>query len=290
MRSFALILILSIVAPTAVDANRHGGVRQRMRVALASAPPPLISRQHKTILAFSAKAGCTFAVKWMFRHIGLLAAAEAHHPWVHRYRTNVYYSSREYQLAREDVVAHPQQYRVVKVVRDPFARAVSSYVAANTTGHVDTELSDFLQREVSRRARFSFREFVDFLADIDLAAANIHHRLQSHPIDRVAQELDLGLRVVRLEESMQRLPEVEDILGLPRFDLQLIRESPHHTQHDPNVANRFYADTRFEIFGQRGVTMPPYTAFYRQELLDRIDDLYRVDVVGFGYKKPTLPR
>ena len=40
-------------------------------------PQPIVDRRNKIVLLWSAKAGSVFAIKWMFKHMGLLEEALA---------------------------------------------------------------------------------------------------------------------------------------------------------------------------------------------------------------------
>ncbi len=44
---------------------------------IVASPQPIVDSQHKIVLLWNAKAGCTFAVKWMLGHMGLLREALA---------------------------------------------------------------------------------------------------------------------------------------------------------------------------------------------------------------------
>src|SRR2546430_4163633 len=105
-------------------------------------PQPIVDLRNKIVLLWSAKAGSVFAIKWMFKHMGLLEEALAFHPWIHCYRMNVFCLSDRYKAAVEDFFHSPLSYRVIKFVRSPFKRAVSSYV------HVRSE-----ERRVGKECR-----------------------------------------------------------------------------------------------------------------------------------------
>ena len=92
-------------------------------------PIPLYSEDLRLTVLWSAKAGCTFAVKWFFLHAGVLKAALAHPPngWPHDYR-NAVFCKRSGYLKGLPRAFGPDMH-VVKFVRDPFERCVSAYLA-----------------------------------------------------------------------------------------------------------------------------------------------------------------
>ena len=76
----------------------------------------LIDRPRRLLLDWSAKAGCTLAIKMLFRYQGLLDEAEKFSEWVHDYRIRVYYAN--YGVATHRDLIDPGLLKV-KVVRNP---------------------------------------------------------------------------------------------------------------------------------------------------------------------------
>ncbi|MBW2456555.1 MAG: hypothetical protein JRI68_18700, partial [Deltaproteobacteria bacterium] len=117
---------------------------ETQRAALSHRPQPLVHPDLGLAVLFSAKAGCTFAVKWFFRQVGLLDAALAYSSWVHDYRIDRFYGGESY---RPEALLDPGM-RVIKFARDPYERTVSSYVHAVRTGYDDPKVQDCLGRVV----------------------------------------------------------------------------------------------------------------------------------------------
>ena len=69
---------------------------------LVSPSQPLVSLSHRLVLFFSAKSGCTFAIKWFLQQTHMLEAARYYHPWVHNYRRDVLYNSKEHERGIKD--------------------------------------------------------------------------------------------------------------------------------------------------------------------------------------------
>jgi hypothetical protein len=240
-----------------------------------------VDASNKLVLIWSAKAGCTFAIKWLLDHMGLLEEAIAYDRWVHRYRVEKLYASEAHEAAVENFLVSPASYRVVKLVRQPFKRVVSSYAHAATCGYEDARISAFLGRAVDGTCRFSFREFVHYLESINLRRGNIHHRLQTHPLERIYIAAPSFL--VDLDRSLQSFSRLEVFLGLPRTELRRYLNSHHHVQPAPASAGAFSGDIAFDILHKSHRELPVYRSFYDQDLEDRVYRLYAEDFLRYGF-------
>lgn len=136
---------------------------------------------------------------WYLQRVGLLEAAKAHHPWVHRYRGEVLYESMPYVQARDLITRESSQaWMYVKVARDPIRRCVSSYRHALKHGYENERMSQALGRDINHVKGFSFETFLGYLRSIDLHDCDIHHRVQKHALDTV----DFGrTRLINVDEE-----------------------------------------------------------------------------------------
>lgn len=250
----------------------------RVKKLLSTRPPPVVDSQNKLILLWSAKAGCTFAIKWLFHHMDLLKESARR---VHQYRVKKLYPSRRYKAAIEEFSNSPSTYRMVKFVRDPFKRAVSSYLQAARFGHEDVGISAFLGRSLDASTRFSFREFVRYLQSIDVVKCDIHHQTQTHLLER--HLIPATMFLIDLDGSLQSLPKLETFLGLAPTDPRQYRDSAHHTRASLETAAEFSGDTAFSIFGEARPAVPSYRAFYDKALESAVLDLYAEDFLRYGF-------
>lgn len=255
-------------------ARRIGGINT-LRVVH---PLPIIDPRNKLVLIWSAKSGCTFALKWMFCHMGVFDEAS---PRVHKYRIEKLYPSRRYRAAVDDFLRAPCAYRAIKFVRSPFKRAVSSYIQAARFGYEDAGISKFLGRDVHATSRFSFREFLRYLESVDLSNCNIHHRLQVHALERRCMLASTFL--INLDHSLHTLPKLESFLELSQSHPQRFRESAHHTRKRQELTGDFHGDTVFDIFDKAAPEIPDYHSFYDTELEDLVFDLYAEDFLRYGF-------
>jgi hypothetical protein len=226
---------------------------------------------------WSYKAACTTVIKWVFQHNGLLPEAMAYNSWVHKYRLQQYQKSERY-LSRLKRLSSGA-FDVVKVVRDPLDRTVSSYIHAYRHGYDDEAIAKVVQRPVSRRQRFSFREFVSYLEQSDLQYCNPHHRVQVAPIERHVLFGTRPSKVIKVEQGLTAaLGELERVLGLPPTDFTSpVFTSDHHTVRTAQsglAADLVYLPPK---------AVPPAATFYDRELAAKVAHLYAEDFRHYGY-------
>ena len=280
--------------------------------SLRREPIPLCSDELDVALLWNAKAACTFAIKWLYWQEDLLGEAQAYASWPHQYRQYVYCQRPRYS---ECLGSIPQLGpRVIKVVRNPYDRAVGAYLSyANQAARRTRARHDLLAKAVVRRVRgrdhipspdetdpqharllrsigrhlgrdvgngglFTFREFVGFLETLDIATADMHLRSQVHACER-SGALD-GLSLVRIEEAERAIPRLEDALGLRPADLARLRRSRHHSERSEGgsfVGGSPFGDTL-------GSPVPASRWFYDDALVQAVGRIYREDVERYGYE------
>ena len=158
---------------------------ESLQAAARAQPLPLIDLRHRTVVSWSAKSACTHVLLWDLAREGLLDEARKHHRWPHRYRVDLYYHRPEYRRALERLVSESAAgWTYVKVVRDPVTRCVASYRHALKHGYENSEMTRVLGCAIDNVEGFSYATFLDYLERIDLRHCNIHHKLQSHALDR----------------------------------------------------------------------------------------------------------
>jgi len=259
------------------------------RDSLHRAPVPIYSSAIPLAVLFSAKAGCTFATKWFLFQEGTLEEAMAYSDWPHRYRQDVIYQRPGYMDdVRKLLSLGP---RVVKFVRDPYDRAVSSYLHFSHITQRDqprlalpvlAAIGEHLGRPVGDGATFTFREFISFLSAQDMQTTDPHFRLQVSPCERAGRLADM--HVVRIEDSRAELPRLEAELGLPASDYAELRRSPHHTARADLPG--FFGDSPFA--DTRDEPTPKTIAFYDESILREVGRLYAEDIERYGYAAPVL--
>jgi hypothetical protein len=244
-------------------------------------PRPLVFPRKRAIVVFSPKSACTTVVIWFFHHLGYTAAARDYSSWPHRYRTDVYYKSGRYRRAYERDLS---KFSIVRIVRDPFERAVSSFRHVQKGGLADKVMAKVLGRRDMGTAGLSFSEFLDFLEHCNLETCDPHFRIQRHPIeDRLPTR---HLINASTENLLTRLNQVEADLQLPITDFDklewLQKISRKHSHVDaPSVPLDAYTH-RFSREAAQSGYWPPYSAFLIPKARERLARLYATDVKAYG--------
>lgn len=228
-------------------------------------------------LVWSPKSACTSAVLWYLAHAGLLEAALAFDPWPHRYRTQVLPGLPAYQQWVRG--CEPGRLRWVRVIRNPFLRAVSSYRHALRHGYEDRRIDRVLGLSVAGRG-FSFGEFLRYLEQIDVTTCDPHHAQQW-------RSFEAGLRMDRVVHA-DREPLLETLCEFadpgPELRRRLFAEAArlaegHHARRVASNEDCLHAVlTPSDTSGP----WPDYGAFLNQEARSRIERIYRRDFEQFG--------
>lgn len=240
---------------------------------------PLFLEDRDIALLWSAKSGCTLAVKWFFFQRSDLAKAEDYSSWIHDYRVDVYRTSAAFQAG-----VHRAQYgkmRYIRFVRSPFSRAVSSYLHMIRTVGDDAfhrPFNEFLGRNIEKGGGATFREFVEFLSQVDVRHCDIHYRQQVHHLES-ENLIDVDY-VVHLENVEIELRDVTELYGLIPASVSELSSSSHNTTR--SVSGGMFAGDIPHIRTEEDV-YPDYRDFYDAELVERIASIYVHDFNRYGY-------
>lgn len=151
------------------------------RIHLKISPGPLLFPPKSLGLIWSAKSACTTSILWFYAVAGFLKEALAYDSWPHKYRTEVLPKTNRYQtwLLNTD----PRKVAWVRVIRDPYKRAVSSFrhvlrYPDDKNCHFREELGLGLSQ-----GTLSFDSFLSSLEALDITACDNHFRQQRHPLE-----------------------------------------------------------------------------------------------------------
>ena len=280
---------LAMALPHAVDHVVSGG-------ALITAPPPgastelgrllwtwprpLIHPQARLLVIHSQKSASTNVAIWYLRQIGHAQAARDFHYWPHRYLSQVLNYSEFYRKAYE---LEFSKFTVVRVVRNPFERAVSSFRHALKHGHVDKEIAKRLDYHGIADKGLSFSTFIDFLERLDLGSCDPHFSFQRHPVE---DKLPVHYLInVSSEDLFARLNEVEAAIGLPRSDMAADPWIKYLRQHNRPEKLMFDDDDLYTKALTRRQAIhgpwPRYEAFMQPEARERLARLYALDINAY---------
>lgn len=253
----------------------------RGRIELAPRAHLLIGKmlydpEHRVIMDWSGKSGCTIGVMMFFRHMGLLDEALQYHPWIHNYRREVF--CRKYPVTVRELLSRRNV--LIKVVRNPYTRIISSLRNKVRVPGKNRKIMDYLQ--LSSMEEITFRQFVEFLESIDLRIrCDVHYREQVQDYEL------LNLRhpiICRLESLERDVGLVNERYGF-EFDLAGL-SSEHHAKINTEW-KEFAGDTPWSEFSDG---LPDYRFFFDSELQERVKLLYQKDLKAYQYQFPWLEK
>ncbi len=233
----------------------------------------LYDSKNKVVMDWSPKSGCTVVTKMFFKNMGLLEEALQYNSWVHEYRMHVFYKNHP---IIEEVFSDPELFRF-KVVRNPYSRAVSSYIHVMKYPVMHEVVKERLWRW---NANISFRKFVKFLEKTDVLNCDPHYRLQKKFFEY--GKPGTFNKIVKLESLQQGIDEVNSTTG-QRFDLAGIG-SGHHISRSPDIINNAFK-LRWDRIKDN---VPHFMHFYNDELKERVYEIYKEDFECYGYHKNDM--
>lgn len=266
-----------------LDLGRFVGLREdreRSTKLRNGGPKPLIDPEGRFVVYWSPKSACTTTLIWFLHVTGMEAAARAHDAWPHRYRIDIYNRTEAYRTA---LARGFSDMRRIRVIRDPVDRALSSFRHAVGTSYADEAMARFLGRDVGRGAKFSLKEFIDYLEAEDIERTNTHHRQQLQPVEKRYPPTDV-INISRTD-LFKGLNDVEAAIGMTHTDFSTL-EWLHKTEapRKPVVARQAEdAYTRRMTSREaRGVSeWPPKEALLTAEAKARLTHIYRADIEAY---------
>ena len=132
-------------------------------------------------LIWSAKSASVTSVLWFFSIAGLIEEATAYSSWPHKYRAEVLPNLDYYRtwLVNTD----PRKLAWVRVIRDPYKRAVSIFRHLLRYSRTTKSFRENLRLDLNQDS-LSFDSFLSKLEAINITACDIHLRQQHHPLER----------------------------------------------------------------------------------------------------------
>ena len=242
-------------------------------------PRPLLLWPAKIGVIWSAKSACTTVLLWYLWHRNLLQVAHAYDSWPHQFRNRMLYADEAYRTWASQMDVGSWSW--LRVIRDPYNRAVSSYRHALANGYESQKMSRRLKRPPE--AGYSFEEFLDYLLRIDITICNLHHKQQCHPLE----ELVAPSRVINVDkvDLMQSLAEIDAGLATPQEPVEALHaavaaiNSWHHARsssvdRDVSTVVLTQSDARGE--------WPPYSCFLNESTRAKIAKVYAVDISRYA--------
>jgi hypothetical protein len=226
---------------------------------------------------WSAKSASVVVVLWFLSQLGLLEAARFYHGWPHEFRKRVLYESLVYQMWLEQCDIQSLTWH--RIIRDPYKRAVSAYRHALRWKYEDAKMSNVLGRAIEGdRCGFSFSEFLNYLASVDIESCNLHHRQQYHPLEH-----ELDVHVINADKG--NLLEALGEIGTQRM-------APHALAFEIGRVNSSRVADRVSVgldCSERAFTSsetrdkwPDYDAFLSSSIRTKIERIYWKDFQAYS--------
>lgn len=253
---------------------------------------PLHGAEFPLVLLLTEKAGCTSLTKWFLFHVGKLDEATRYHPWVHRYRLNVLYQQPGYYWQALRLLVFPSK-PVIKLVRNPYDRAVSSYLSTLSNAHGSNARSWAIDLVAAIRAHagkppapvpaMSFRDFVRFLAVNGTERSDVNCHVACQYMAGEEARLD---RIIKLERFVEEIRRLEAEFKLPESPLDRITKSGHHRTRDrlEDPVSAVGPDLEFTSQQIRNGNSPLYEAMYDDETRRLVRECFAADFRAYGYE------
>lgn len=210
---------------------------------------------HKFIIDWSAKAGCTIICKIFFDYMDELEKALKHSYWIHNYRNKYYYNLHGI-VKNENLLS--DKYIKIKFVRNPYSRAVSSYIHVMKT----ILIKNFNNEDMS---------FYTFLLNLKKKYSNnIHYNLQMIKLEN-NYTFDHIIKIENLEQEIKKLNKQYNI------NLNYNFTSTHHIK---KITKKI--DVSNVKFSQI-LEIPSYNNFYNKKTKDLVDEIYEPDIIRYNY-------
>jgi hypothetical protein len=253
-----------------------------LHIISTNARSPHYHRNFPLILFWSQKSGCTSLAKWFFYQIDLLQTALNYHPFIHNFEYEIYKSTLAYNI-RLSVALRDKQKETFKLVRNPFRRAVSSFVSLIAPPYVENEewkpIRKFLYQNENSPKGISFKQFLYYLFTKGAHANDINaHFTQQY----IAGEEEYVTNYIYLENFDQEMKELEKRFELKPAPINEFSTSWHHQTPAMIYKGNFSdADITDPLFPRH----PTFESFYDDECIQLVKTIFQKDFDTYRYNK-----
>ncbi|WP_162408775.1 sulfotransferase family 2 domain-containing protein [Acuticoccus sediminis] len=257
--------------------------------------PPLYDPSFPYIVFWSQKSGCTTVVKWFFAQLGLLDEALAYSNWIHDYEGQVFKKRKFYKREVAEAL-RSGTHKAVKVVRDPMARAPSSFLVLAERGAILERRHHWAQDHwtlvndwLAERGRpvepgLTFLDHLEMVREFEAKEA---HSINQHISPQyVAGEEEFLNEVIPIERFADWATGIAGTDGIKDVDMNALGESRHHHQVTER-RTKMFAENAETIPIERGAfangKFPSSKVFINERTQPIIRDTYKVDFDNYGH-------
>lgn len=251
---------------------------------------PLIDHQTNLLVYWSRRSACTSVYAWFSAFAGFgqelrdfyLEATRHARVGLHQHRINFFNRSEFYA---KGLAIEPSQLFAIRVLRDPFERAVSIYRHALATGFADEDVFKLSGIRVTKEEGFSFRAFLSTVDKLDMNNCDKHYTPQTS-IAEIVRKPDHIINISKTN-MFTELNKIVLSRGMKPVDLDELSwlhsiEKRRRARTQPLEGDNLdmQAFGRMAAIGEK--PFPSYGQLLTQDARDRIRKIYDVDFENYA--------
>lgn len=237
----------------------------------------IVDESHKIVMLWTPKAACTMALALMLKNMGLLEEAKKYNSFLHEYRANIFY--KKYGLINFDKHLLSNEYYVFKVVRNPYDRAVSSYLFSMlycVTNPLYRKMSfeDYLICLKKNNQSLLINGVVNVLSN--------YHSMPQY----ISNEEKYINTYVHIENANEDLKEINEKFNL-NLNVNDINDDlfSHYYPRQQEINKQSHVYIGDIEYDQLPLPLPKsYKCFYNEMTKFLVDKLYGDDILHYGYR------
>lgn len=246
----------------------------------------LINKEKNIMMGWTPKCACTTACKMFFNELGLLEEALEFHPFIHQYRQKVY--EPKHRVLTNHF--HDKDIVKFKVVRDPYRRAVSSYVHYMRDAY--TEHNHPVIRQIKQLTgdpepnNISFIDYLNYVSRIDVGKGKTEfHQEVQHDAFEIDNSFEWDY-IVKIENIKNDIKKINEKHGLNLSVDGEIGKSFHYTKKIKDFNDIAFDKRAKDIITREGddTIIPDYKFFYNPSIKKRVEQIWGKDIEIYGYK------
>ena len=264
------------------DVNSMRGRHSFSELDMRTFGDDFVDYRRKVVMSWTPKAGCTQAVLMFLDDMGFKDGIDFY-GWPHDFRKTFYHRCGKINPC---IYVDDRFYRF-KVVRNPYDRAVSSYLHIMKSRIVEEQFLVESIPRVTRKGEITFQDYLTYIErnsktpmEVDLHDGS-HVRKQCYDFEFYAwlEGKPIFNRIVKLEKLQEDIALVNKEAGTHfKTNFSSFHYAKRH-EEDFYVGNISYEILKTEIPRDYGL-------FYNQEDIDRVYRLFFADLLVYNYTYP----
>jgi hypothetical protein len=245
----------------------------------------LVNKEKNIMMGWTPKCACTTACKMFFNYLDVLEEALEFHPFIHQYRQRVY----EPKNPLLTNYMHDKDIFKFKVVRNPYKRAVSSYVHYMRDAY--TEENHPIIRQIKQMTgdkepnNISFIDYLNYVSRIDIGKGKteFHQEIQHDPFELDGFKWDY---IIKIENINKDLINIANEFGVKLTVEGDISKSFHYTKKRKDFEGIAFDKKAKDIIVRSGddTIIPDYKFFYNPSIRKRVEQIWGKDIELYDYK------